>query len=689
MKEAIDLGLDIMDVKKYEVEIEILQQESKGVMGIGRKKAIVKLSLADKNKSSKNLVLASSDNPNNIYESMEQLVDKVLVKSEAVSNDSVSFVVKENSERYQSIEKQLEGKVWVENGEIRVKDSAHQLPLIEIGDHVQLFIDNKLVKDKKTFVTEKDELEVKVKQEEYETKWKISIDKQKLKAMLDVKPGYKIVRKVRDMEPDNQVKLVADESVQVNNTLTYEQVIYKLNEMKITYGINEHEILKALKATENSTYEIAIGKDVEPGLDGWVELHMETDLKDGLVEDNTGKIDFREIKTIPTVEHGKIIATIHPPTPGKHGITVTNESIAPKMGKPISLKAKRGVMLIDQKVVATESGRPSVEQRGQYCEIAVIPKLVHNGNVDLTSGNIHFNGDVEIRGGIEDNMLVEAGGDIVVFEAINQSTLTTMKSIIAYGSVIGSELSAGKNNMLVVELGHLLGIIQVQVDKMIGLINQLMMSPAFNSSNFTHGGLQPLINILLEKKFHGFLKYVKNYVDVVNRGKDYLDDHSWMQVSIALNKLFLTLSTDVDSLDKIVELSKKMKTLHEFSKTPVEPDAFITISNALNSTLYSSGNIIIIGKGSVNTKVHSGGILKVSGIIRGGELYGRLGVDLNEVGTNRGTKTLISVPSNQRIKIKRAMEGTIIKIGGVTYEFQETKDHVDAFLNNDGILILS
>ncbi|MBM7573324.1 flagellar assembly protein A [Aquibacillus albus] len=684
VKEAVEMGLKLMKVNESDVNIEILQQETKGVMGIGRKTAIVKLFRQERFDS----YTKSDHSDDDLYATMDKLIE-----ASSLDQDQVPFVHHELHEDKQLKTNQLEeleGKAWVKNGKIFVKESATQFPLVKISENVQLIKNNQIVTNKKTVVSEADLLEIKWEEEQKkETNWQVTIDELKLKVMLEVEPGYRLTREIRDVEPNQQIELVADEYYEAINTLTYEDVINKMKELRVTYGFNQNEILKALEAKENNTYEIATGKQAKPGIDGWVELNIDVDPQNGLFEDESGKVDFREIKTIPTVDQGAIIATIHSPTPGQPGITVMNEPLPAKRTHPIIMKAEKGAMVVKDKVVATESGRPFVEKRGQLCKVSVIPKLVHQGNVNLSSGNIRFNGDVEIRGEVEENMVVEAGGDIVAFKSINHSNLITSKSIVTYGSVISSELSAGKNNMLIVEIGHLLGIIHAQVEKMIMLIKQLMVAPAFKSTDFSRTGLQPLINILLEKKFNGFRQYVRSYVKVTNKGKNYLEDECWLHVSASLSRIFLALSNQVISLEMIVKLSEKMKELHEFSKTPVEPEAFITISNTLNSSLYSSGNIIIIGKGSVNTKIHAGGLLKISGIVRGGELYGRLGVDINEVGSNSGTKTFIAVPSDQKIKMNKAMEGTVIKIGHITYVFQQTKYHVDAHLDSEGRMIFN
>jgi uncharacterized protein len=676
INEAIQLGLDLLEATKKEVDIEIIQHETKRFLGLGSKEAIVKLTKLESSFSENE---KSDSQPLDL---MEQLVTELVDEEQVEVVASSSMQKQLGSEDSNEIDS-LEGKTWVKDGRLYCMSSPMQVPLVTVKQGIRLYKNNQLVEEATTFVSEKDVYEIKVENEEKETRWDITMDQTKLKVFLEVKPGYKITRKVPDIKADHHIELTVEEQKEINNTLSYGEVMQKLESLRVKHGFHQNEILKAIETTEPSTFEIAKGIEAKPGKDGWVEVKVDMNIQKGPKEKEDGRVDFREIKIIPTAEKGKVIAVIHPPVPGQMGYTVTNEPLPAKQTFPIKLRVGSGVVQVEDKIVATESGRPFIEQRGQLVKASIMPKLTHNGNVDLASGNIRFMGDVEILGEVEERMKVEAEGDIIVRKTVNAANLTASGAIITDGNIFGSEISAGKNNMLVAELGHLLGIIHQNVEKFIKLITQLTQSAAFKSNDFSRGGLQPLIRILLEKKFKHFPPLVKKYVDVVRKGENYLADDAWRLTATSLSRTFLSLSNEVASLEGLMALSQKMKELYEFSKTPVEPDSYVTISNALNSRIYCSGDVSVLGQGCINSKVHSGGKLKISGIVRGGEVYGRLGAEINEVGAESGTATVIAVPNDQKILIHKAMEGTIIKIGNIKHTFQETKYNVRARLHEE------
>lgn len=683
IEDAVNVGLNLLEASKKEVNIEILQQENKGFMGVGRKQAVVKLSINRLEESQAQPEKSSyKDDMDSIEEYIENLSLYLIEDQKLNMNDSYPSTDMSPSN--------LEGKVWVKDNQLFVKNSPSHFSTVTACKGIKLIKNGEVVKEHTTIISEKDQFEIEVENQQQikDTTWNVSIDSSGLSARLHIEPGCIIKRSVQNMEPSEHIELCVEETVEVRNEIDYEEIMKKLKALHVTYGVNQSEIIKAMNTQEPGVFEIATGKKAEPGKDGWIELKIDVNPRNGLVEDESGYVDFRESRSIPKLEKGHVVAIVHPPLPGTPGVTVTNEPIPAKPTYPIKLKMGNGMIEVDDKLVATESGRPFVERRGQLVSASIVPKYVHDDHVNLSSGNIRFHGDVDILGEVEENMVVEAKGDIYVYGSVNQAELYTTKSIVVKGNIASSDISAGKNNMLIAELGHILGILHGQLEKMIAVIKQLSQTSAFKSSDVSVSGLQPLIRILLERRFKGFLSLVDQYQTVVNKGEKYLDGEDWSFISVSLTQIFQTLSNQLITIERLENLSKKMYDLHELSQEPIEPESYITISDATNSNLYSSGNINIIGNGCINSKVHSGGKLNVFGVVRGGEVYGRLGVRIDEVGSGSGTKTIVSVPSDQKIYIHKAMEGTILKIGNVTRTLNADRKEVTGYLNDQNQIIL-
>ncbi|WP_040513097.1 FapA family protein [Gracilibacillus halophilus] len=365
-----------------------------------------------------------------------------------------------------------------------------------------------------------------------------------------------------------------------------------------------------------------------------------------------------------------------------------DEEIPAKDGYPLQVIASEGTQFVADNIMATEAGRPVIEQRGRTVKTMVMSRYVHQGNVNIKSGNIKFNGDVEIVGEVEENMKVEAGGDIYIHQAISESTITASKSIISKGNVLQSMVTAGKHNLLVIELGNLLRIMEKQLSKMLTIIQQMMGAKAYKQKEFETKGLQPLIIILLERKFIDFRTYAQKYVDIINKGSEYIDEEDWMEVSEELQSIFLVLSNQKTTLGHLHHLQETMNELAETTKEEVEPNSYVTVSSATNSTVYSSGNVNIVGKGCINTKVHAGGKLVIQNVLRGGEVFGRLGVSVAEAGAVSGTKTIISTTSDYSITISHAYEGTVLRIGEATRQLTREEYNIKAVLGDDEEIVI-
>jgi len=80
--------------------------------------------------------------------------------------------------------------------------------------------------------------------------------------------------------------------------------------------------------------------------------------------------------------------------------------------------------------------------------IEVVNTYVVNGDVDYSTGNIQFNGNVVINGTVPDGFEVKADGDIVVMKIVESARLEAGRDIIIKGGVQGKGkglVSAGRD----------------------------------------------------------------------------------------------------------------------------------------------------------------------------------------------------------------------------------------------------
>lgn len=196
-------------------------------------------------------------------------------------------------------------------------------------------------------------------------------------------------------------------------------------------------------ATEGRQYGedilIAEGRDAVPGRDGVVSYQFRTDLEAvKLVEDeNTGRVDFRELGLIQNVEPNQVLATATKPTPGRPGLDVFGKPVRPVPGQPARIRVGRNVVL-------SGNGRAASAGISGYVHldnltIVVDPVYLVSGNVDFGVGNIDFNGTVRIAGSVLEDFRVIARGDIIVDGDVEKAQIEADGNVIVQGSILGKE----------------------------------------------------------------------------------------------------------------------------------------------------------------------------------------------------------------------------------------------------------
>ncbi|MBB6283908.1 hypothetical protein HNR34_002280 [Geobacillus subterraneus] len=652
----------ILQGKREEVHVEIIQKETRKIWIIGSKPAIVKLTKIERQTES----------------------------SGAVKEEKFS-VTNANEEQIKATEDHLSGKAWVRRGEIFYRSAPLCYPTITVGQGV-LLLKNGYPVTGTTVVTEGDQLEIQTIEETVETKWDIVLDEDKLHAILHIEPGMKKRFQLKDVFPDHHIELKAEQHIEIQNTLEYQSVLQKLKSLNIVQGFDFTAMTEAAKATKPGDFVIARGMKPQQGKNGWVELTVNLDSKQAgpkLREDGT--VDFREVKNIPSVHPGQVIAVVHPPIPGVPGMTVTNEPIPPKPVHPVAVHLGKGVTAIENgtKIVALASGRPVFRQQGLDVHIFIADKLIHQGDVDLSSGNIRFHGDVDITGSVEDGMSVEAGGTITVFQHVNRATITSKQAIFIRQNVIGSVISSGAGHILVSELVHLLSTIEGGIEKMISSVKQLVSSPAFKRTDWKQNGLFPLIKLLMDYKFRSLAAEVKKYIEAAKTSNRQQLESVWSDLAERFQLCFFSnMPNELHSLEQLAKLLDDIKTTTKQHANINGGDSYIEMAYALNSTVYCSGDITVFGQGCYNCTIHSDGFLDIKGIMRGGRAYARKGACIQEAGSDSGVVTRIVVPHGHTVKFGVVKEGTIVQIGETAYTFRKEHRQIEAVLDESGQIIL-
>lgn len=144
-------------------------------------------------------------------------------------------------------------------------------------------------------------------------------------------------------------------------------------------------------------------------------------------------IDLRELQQRATVKIGQLVAQImykEPPVPGR---SVYGEEIPPPADDELIVRVGDGVQQREStRFYATCDGIPMIDNES----ISLSKVLVHNGDVNLRTGNIRFDGPVEIKGSIDSGAVVEVTGDLLVHGTIRAAQVRSAGNIIVKSGIV-------------------------------------------------------------------------------------------------------------------------------------------------------------------------------------------------------------------------------------------------------------
>lgn len=229
-------------------------------------------------------------------------------------------------------------------------------------------------------------------------------------------------------------KMSASVSFEINENskkLTAEKVLAEIKNKGITFGISLEKIEEAVERPDEVTV-IAEGILPQNGSDGRIKKYFDAVDRGRPVQDSMGRVDYKNLNLFMLVSAGDVLAERIPHTHGIPGTNIFGDSVAAKPGKPMAIPNGKNTKVEGETIIATMSGQ--VVESGK--KISVDAVLSIKGDVDLATGNINFNGSVNISGGVQPGFFVKAAGDIEIKGTVSGAVVEG-RNIIVSGGVQG------------------------------------------------------------------------------------------------------------------------------------------------------------------------------------------------------------------------------------------------------------
>lgn len=219
-----------------------------------------------------------------------------------------------------------------------------------------------------------------------------------------------------------------------------------LRHADVKQGIDKDKIRELLeKKIYYKEVLVAEGRPPVDGKDGTFLYYFRRELKRKPKVMKNGGVDYKSMELFEEVKEDQLLVEYQPATAGDFGFDVYGNLLAPKRGLELPPLHGEGFRMTDDRkqyyammngiVECTEEGR--LEVRNMY----TVP-----GNVDVSVGNIVFQGDVNVMGNVESGFSIEATGNVVIDGQCEACTIHAGKDILIRKGCQGQgsgELHAG------------------------------------------------------------------------------------------------------------------------------------------------------------------------------------------------------------------------------------------------------
>lgn len=219
--------------------------------------------------------------------------------------------------------------------------------------------------------------------------------------------------------------------------ITYDDFLRDLRLRNITSGIRTEGLQDHFQSPGIYCTDILVakGREVVQGTDARIEYYFNTDPRRRPMQREDGSVDFFQMTTINQCKKGDELARIIPENRGEPGMDIFGHTISPREVKRQILKFGRNIELSEDKNVI----RSLVDGHVSLVDDKVfVSDVFEVKDVDVSTGNLNYEGSIEIDGRVSENFEVKAGGNVVVSGVVEGAR------IIAGGNII---IAKGMNGM--------------------------------------------------------------------------------------------------------------------------------------------------------------------------------------------------------------------------------------------------
>lgn len=635
IEEAIAKAEKELGCTREQLEIVVIRRPKRGFLGLGESRAVIQAS-----------VKATSEE--------KEDGEKSAAPEEAV----------------------LDGTVEIVDGQVIVRDPVGDglAPVIAPGPNVQVVVNGEII-EKPTEVSSQDEIVVLAEQVEPEWEPQLRVTDDNLQAFLAIHRTKGKVYEIQDSPPRRELMVKARLVRDLDPDITLAALKDFLAARNIVCGLIEENLLRLVQEEDAGELLVAEGERATPSKDAYVKaVYLEEEQETAGDEEEEEQYFQRVARhAVTSVEKGRLIAEVVPPVAGKPGLDIFGRVIKPKPPKDITLVAGNGVEIDEsgRRAYALINGRPEI--RG--ARVTVHPSYVLTGDVDAKVGKIVFKGDVQVMGSLQDEMSIEATGQVIINGYAANATIVAGGNVIVHKNIVGCTVRAGGLSTVAGKILDVIRDLKEELPKLLVAAGQLLMHPSFaQNRDVARVGEGIILRMLLGKKFsylperlEGARKDLEQLVENIEYDEIRIFAEEYEELCqklsgsgpLSIKKLQMADTMFTSFLEKAEQAAVLLEDI-------AAAKADLITGYVQNAHLECSGQVRITGKGSYSSNIFAGGDVIIQGspgTFRGGEIVAGGNVLVRELGSPAEVVTEVRIKPGKSVKADRVYPGVVIYAG--------------------------
>lgn len=134
-----------------------------------------------------------------------------------------------------------------------------------------------------------------------------------------------------------------------------------------------------------------------------------------------GTVDFHSLENVNHVKRGDVVAVLHPEDMGDAGTDIFGKNVNPERVKHIVFRFGRNLLI-------SEDGRQLISQVNGHVILendkVFVSNVLELVDIDNSTGDIEYNGDIMVKGNVLAGFSVKAKGDVIVQGIVEGATVT-------------------------------------------------------------------------------------------------------------------------------------------------------------------------------------------------------------------------------------------------------------------------